>query len=160
MTNAKTGDVRAERACVLYLTGQCIDDSGCGMMRVEQTWGTLGLSGRQVDMRALAKRVCKSHDISVGEQCSGSRRHEIVEARGIVCWIAVRELGCSGADVAWFLGVANSRVTRSVSSGKRCEVEDYINHVKKLIVRVEVFTADVLRTFCTNVPFRHSRRIR
>ncbi len=48
---------------------------------------------------------------------SGSRRHEIVEARRIVSWIAVRELGYSGADVARYLGVTTSCDNRSVSSG-------------------------------------------
>ena len=89
----------------------------------------LRLSGRQIDVATLAKRVCKKHDISVGELRSGSRRREIIEARGIVSWIAVRELGYSGADVARYLGVTNSCVTRSISSGKRPAVKDYINQV-------------------------------
>ena len=89
----------------------------------------LRLSGRQVDIATLAKRVCKKHEISVGELCSGSRRREIVEARGIVSWIAVRELGYSGAEVARYLGVTNSCVTRSIASGKRPGANGYINHV-------------------------------
>jgi putative transposase len=89
----------------------------------------LRLSGRQIDVATLAKRVCKKHDISVGELRSGSRRREIIEARGIVSWIAVRELGYSGADVARYLGVTNSCVTRSISSGKRPAVNGYINQV-------------------------------
>jgi putative transposase len=89
----------------------------------------LRLSGRQIDVATLAKRVCKKHDISVGELRSGSRRREIIEARGMVSWIAVRELGYSGADVARYLGVTNSCVTRSISSGKRPAVNGYINQV-------------------------------
>jgi hypothetical protein len=69
----------------------------------------LRLSGRQVDIVTLAGRVCKKHGISLGELCSGSRRREIMEDRGIVSWIAVRELGYSGADVARCLGVTSSR---------------------------------------------------
>ena len=57
----------------------------------------LRLSGRQVDIVTLAGRICKKHGISLGELRSGSRRREIVEARGIVSWIAVRELGYTGA---------------------------------------------------------------
>ena len=34
-----------------------------------------------------------------------SRRRVVVEARGSISWIAVRELGYSGADVARYLGV-------------------------------------------------------
>ena len=78
---------------------------------------------------SLAGRVCKKHGISLGELCSGSRRREIMEARGIVSWIAVRELGYSGADVARYLGVTSSCVTKSVLSGKRPDVRDYINQL-------------------------------
>ena len=84
------------------------------------------LSGRQIDIVTLAGRVCKKHGISLGELCSGSRRREIVEARGIVSWIAVRDLGYSGADVARYLGVTNSCITRSISSGESPKVKDYI----------------------------------
>jgi hypothetical protein len=89
----------------------------------------LRLSGRHVDIVTLAGRVCKKHGISLGELCSGSRRREIMEARGIVSWIAVRELGYSGADVARYLGVTSSCVTKSVLSGKRPDVRDYINQL-------------------------------
>jgi len=49
-----------------------------------------------------------------------------VEARGSISWIAVRELGYSGADVARYLGITNSCVTRLVASGKKPDVDDFI----------------------------------
>ncbi len=66
----------------------------------------LRLSGRQVDMVTLARRVCKKHGITVRELRSGSRRRDIVEARGIMSWIGVRELGYSGADLARYLAMS------------------------------------------------------
>jgi chromosomal replication initiation ATPase DnaA len=69
-----------------------------------------------MDIAALARQVCQKYNISLGELCSGSRRRVVVEARGLVSWIAVRELGYSGADVARCLGVTNSCVTRFVAS--------------------------------------------
>jgi len=42
---------------------------------------------------------------------------------------AVRELGYSGADVARYLGVTNSCVTRFVTSGKKPDVDDLIRKV-------------------------------
>jgi REP element-mobilizing transposase RayT len=86
----------------------------------------LRLSGQRMDIAALAEQVCKKHNISMGELCCGSRRRVVVEARGAISWIAVRELGYSGADVARFLGVTNSCVTRVVASGKRPDVDDLI----------------------------------
>ncbi len=40
--------------------------------------------------------------------------------------VAVRELGYSGADVARYLGVTNSSVTRFIASGKKPDVDDLI----------------------------------
>ncbi len=60
----------------------------------------------------------------MGELCSGSRRREIVKARKIVSWIAVSELGYSGAEVARYLGVTNSCVTRFLSSAEKPDVND------------------------------------
>jgi predicted transcriptional regulator len=44
-------------------------------------------------------------------------------------WIAVRELGYSGADVARYLGVTNSCVTRFVASGQKPDVNDLIKNL-------------------------------
>jgi putative transposase len=79
-----------------------------------------------MDINALAQQVGTKYDISPGELRSGSRRRIVVEARGLISWIAVRELGYSGADVARYLGVANSCVTRFVASGKKPAVDDLV----------------------------------
>jgi len=64
--------------------------------------------------------------ISLGELRSGSRRQNVAKARGSISWVAVRELGYSGADVARYLGVTNSCVTRFVASGQRPDIDDLI----------------------------------
>jgi len=86
----------------------------------------LMLSGQRIDIKALTQQVCRKYDVSLAELRSGSRRRVIVEARGAVSWIAVRELGYSGADVARYLGVTNSCVTRFIASGKKPDVDDLI----------------------------------
>ena len=70
--------------------------------------------------------LCKKHGILLSEICSGSRRHEIAEARRIESWIAVRELGYSGVDVARYLGINTSCINRSVASGKRPKAAEYL----------------------------------
>jgi predicted transcriptional regulator len=52
------------------------------------------------------------------------RRKEVVKARRAISWIGVRELGYSGADVARYLGVTNSYVTRMISTGRKQDVDD------------------------------------
>lgn len=86
----------------------------------------LRLSGGRIDIGELAEKVCERYDISMGELRSGSRRHGVAEARGVMSWTAVRELGYSGAEVARYLGVTNSCVTRFVASGRRADLEDLI----------------------------------
>ena len=65
-------------------------------------------------------------NISLNECRSGSRRRDVAKARGSISWIAVRELGYSGADVARYLGVTNSCVTRFVASGPKPDVDELI----------------------------------
>ena len=46
-----------------------------------------------------------------------------MEARRAMSWIGIRELGYSGADVARYLGVTNSCVTRLISTGQMPEID-------------------------------------
>ena len=83
-------------------------------------------SGQRIDIEGLAGRVCRQYKISVGELCSGSRRQRVVQARAVLSWVGVRELGYSGAEVARYLGVTNSCVTRIAASDTKLPVEELI----------------------------------
>jgi putative transposase len=83
----------------------------------------LRISGQKIGLEELCNRVCKREGVSLGELTSGSRRHKLIGARRIVSWIAVHELGYSGAEVARHLGVTNSCVTRFIAS---CEKPDIL----------------------------------
>ena len=87
------------------------------------------MSGQRKDIAALAEEVCKKCDISAGELESGGRRHAVVIAREVLSWIAVRELGYSGAEVARYLGVTTSCVNRSIASGKKPDVGDLLENL-------------------------------
>ena len=89
----------------------------------------LRLSGQRIDIEGLAGRVCRQYKISLGELCSGSRRQSVVQARTVLSWIAVRELGYSGAEVARYIGVTNSCVTRIVASDTKPQVEELIKEL-------------------------------
>ncbi|RZB34824.1 MAG: hypothetical protein SRB1_00592 [Desulfobacteraceae bacterium Eth-SRB1] len=86
----------------------------------------LRLSGQRIAIKALAKIVCKKYDVSEMELRSGSRRNTVVQARRAISWIGVRELGYSGADVARYLGVTNSCVTRMLSTGVKPDINDIV----------------------------------
>ncbi len=86
----------------------------------------LRLSGWRIDIKALAKRVCEKYDISEKELRSGSRRNIVVQARRAISWIGVGELRYSGADVARYLGVTNSCITRMLSTGVKPAIDDIV----------------------------------
>jgi hypothetical protein len=86
----------------------------------------LRISGQRIDLEELCYRVCNKTSVSSAELLSGSRRGELVKARRIVSWLAVHELGYSGAEVARHLGVTNSCITRFLSSGEKPNIEGII----------------------------------
>ena len=84
------------------------------------------ISGQRIDLGELCKRVCKKREVSLSELLSGSRRRELVNARRIISWLAVHELGYSGAEVARHLGVTTSCVTRFLASEEKPDIEGII----------------------------------
>lgn len=83
----------------------------------ERVRQNLRLSQSKPEIGCVCRHVCDAYEVSAGELCSGSRRRPVVRARGALAWVAVKELGYSGADVARYLGVSTSCITRSVATG-------------------------------------------
>lgn len=77
-----------------------------------------------MDIKALSEKVSGRYDVSIGELRSGGRRRATVKARRAMSLIGVRELGYSGADVARYLGVTNSCVTRMISAAGKQDIDD------------------------------------
>jgi REP element-mobilizing transposase RayT len=71
------------------------------------------------DLTELAQKVCRVNQVTLEELRSGSRRPPVIKARGELSQAGVQLLGFSGAEIARYLGVTNSCVTRVVSSGER-----------------------------------------
>jgi putative transposase len=69
-------------------------------------------------LSSLAEQACKSHRIALSELRSGSRRRDIVAARQEIAQVAVTLFGYSGAEVARYLGVTTSCITRGLVRGK------------------------------------------
>jgi len=89
----------------------------------------LGLLATRPEIDRICRQVCDCHGVSPGELYSGSRRRPVVTARYAVAWIAVREIGYSGAEVARHLGVSNSCITRSVATGGRPDVGELLERI-------------------------------
>jgi len=50
--------------------------------------------------------------------CSGSRQRQYSEARSLVAWLAVEEVGHPAAEVARFLGISRMGVQKAVIRGR------------------------------------------
>jgi hypothetical protein len=72
--------------------------------------------GKKEGLEALGERVCKDHGVSLTELRSGSRRHAVVEARRELSRVGIMEHGYSGTEIARYLGVTTSCITRPFSS--------------------------------------------
>ena len=94
--------------------------------RVLEEWDEVGranlrLPGRRTSLSLLARQVCENWGVTIEELRSGSRRQVISKAREEFSHIAVQGLGYSGAEVARFVGVSGSCVTRIVAGKKLSE---------------------------------------
>ena len=77
------------------------------------------LKSKGYDLEVIEKRVCALLGIEKGELYSDSRRQAIAEARGLFCYWAVRELGCSLAEIGQALGRSGPGVGYAVQRGER-----------------------------------------
>jgi putative transposase len=77
------------------------------------------LSARGYDLDAIASRVC--HIIRLDASClwAPGKERKRVEARSVLCYWAVRDLGMSMADLSRRLKLSISGVSLSVKRGKR-----------------------------------------
>jgi REP element-mobilizing transposase RayT len=91
----------------------------------------LRLSVARPGIDRICRHVCDRHGLSPGELRSGSRRRPVVRARCAIAWIAVREMGYSGADVARYLGVTSSCVTRAAASQMKPEVDPVLTKLRE-----------------------------
>jgi len=88
--------------------------------RVLEEWDEIGrdnlrLAGVRKSLLLLAQQVCENRGVTIEELKSGSRRRVVLEAREEFSQVAVKGLGYSGAEVARYLGVTGSCVTRIVA---------------------------------------------
>ena len=83
--------------------------------------------GRGIERKNIFRSYADNvHGVSGDELRSGGRRRTLTEPRRVLCWLAVRELGYSGAEVARYLGMTTSCVNRAAYSGERPQVEKYM----------------------------------
>ena len=86
----------------------------------------LQLKRRLGDLETLLGAVARGEGVVEGEVRGGSRRREVVRARALMCQVAVKRMGYSGARVARFLGVTTSTVNRIAGRDEIDDLERYL----------------------------------
>ncbi|MBI4536750.1 MAG: transposase [candidate division NC10 bacterium] len=77
------------------------------------------LRARGVDLESLLRRVAARFALTPEELRVPSKQPRRTQARSLVCYWAVRELGLPGTAVAAALGITQSAVSRAVCRGER-----------------------------------------
>ena len=96
-------------------SGSCFDEPQ--LSETDEKANDLFRIGRKRErLEALGERVCNDHGVSLKELRSGSRRHAVVEARRELSRVGIMEHGYSGTEIARYLGVTTSCITRPLSS--------------------------------------------
>ncbi len=79
---------------------------------------------RRMSLTELLKRVAGYFNVAAEALQRGGRIFEVVEARGVVCYLAVRELEQSGVAVGALLNMKRSGVCLAVRRGERIVLEN------------------------------------
>ena len=87
---------------------------------------TLDLKSSVQDLPALAKLIAKKEKIDLPALLAGSRSRPVARARRILCRIAVKKLGYTGASVARFLGVSTSLANRMANEEDDIKLDKYL----------------------------------
>ena len=77
---------------------------------------SLRLSSKTRSLSSIARRIGTQEKIEEAALRSDSRRREVVRGRKILCQLAVKKLGYSGAEVARYLGITTSAVNRMANA--------------------------------------------
>jgi len=75
------------------------------------------LKRQGIDFEFLLVNVAKYYDVDIEEFLSGTRQQKVVDARSILCYLAVRKLRISCLDVSQQLNVSPGCVSRAVVRG-------------------------------------------
>ncbi len=85
---------------------------------------TLRLQKEVPDLDSLAAQVAEEAGVTTAAMRHGGRKRVLVQARRVFCRRAVVEIGYTGADVARYLGMTTSSVTRLAHSDSLSDVTD------------------------------------
>jgi chromosomal replication initiation ATPase DnaA len=82
------------------------------------------------DLKKIEQKVIEIYQIDKEDLYSGSRQKERSDARSLLCYWAVRELGMNGTELAKRLGLSQPGVVYSVKKGEKIVKEKGYNLIE------------------------------
>ena len=79
-----------------------------------------------IDFNSAAHLVEEACGVHLDDLKRGDKRPKSVKARGVLCYLAIVELGMTGTDVARLLGMSQPAVSRSVKRGQNAVKEIHL----------------------------------
>jgi len=74
---------------------------------------------KKIPLEQLIRTVASHFDLKEAAIVSASRKGEVSEARGIICYLAVKDLGYSAAEVARALDLRRVSAGQCVTRGEK-----------------------------------------
>ena len=81
----------------------------------ERQFRQMKLRRRDRGIEDIIREECRRRKVSEAELMKGSRRSRVSEARAAIAYRGKEELGISGAEMARYLGVNTSSITRALA---------------------------------------------
>jgi putative transposase len=76
------------------------------------------LIAKGVDLKTWARGVADFFDLSAEKLFSPGRYPAVVQARSVLCYLAVRELGVTATELARQMGLSQPAISMSVKRGE------------------------------------------
>jgi len=84
------------------------------------------LSAKGIDVDAIAGYVANLYGIKPAQVLAAGKYQEVVRARSVLCYWAVRELGITATELAGRIGISQPAVSISVKRGEKIVNRDGI----------------------------------
>lgn len=72
---------------------------------------------KNISISEIVKRVCEYYDLDVSALSKNTRTEQIAKARSVICYLAVREVGCNGSKVGEQINLGRAGASRAALRG-------------------------------------------
>lgn len=102
------------------------------LKQVEHSDDTIEFFNKHHTLEQLTEEACRFFELQTIDVRSGCKQRHLTQAKSIICYTAVRILKMKGAEVATYLGLSKSAVSKMVNGFQHSDVFNQFikNHLK------------------------------